>query len=171
MGGDGRQFNRRDNHPAENLCCLDAMAFCRWLSARLGYEVRLPTEWEWQQAATGGDPMNVYPWGPEWDGNRANTYESELHRSTAVGMYPHGISPVGTLDMSGNVWEWCLNEHDNPRNVAPAVNARRVVRGGSWEFDRTDARAACRSVSAPFNRNNHLGFRLARASHTRDTGQ
>jgi len=68
-----RQFNRRDNHPAENLAWLEAVPFCRWLSARLGYEVRLPTECEWQQAATGGDPANVYPWGPEWDGNRANS--------------------------------------------------------------------------------------------------
>ncbi|MGB2679856.1 MAG: SUMF1/EgtB/PvdO family nonheme iron enzyme, partial [Candidatus Competibacter sp.] len=102
----GRQFNRHDNHPAENLCWLEAMAFCHWLSTKLGYEVRLPTEWEWQQAATGGDPANVYPWGPDWDGNRANTYESELNHSTAVGIYPQGASPVGTLDLSGNLWEW-----------------------------------------------------------------
>ena len=86
----GRQFNRRDNHPAENLCWLEAMAFCRWLSARLGYEVRLPAEWEWQQAATGGDSTNEYPWGPEWDGNCANTYESEVNRTTAVGLIRRG---------------------------------------------------------------------------------
>jgi hypothetical protein len=138
----GRQFNRRDNHPAENLCWLEAMAFCRWLSARLGYEVRLPTEWEWQQAATGGDSTNEYPWGPDWDGQCANTDESGLSRSTAVGMYPQGASPVGALDMSGNVWEWCLNEYDRPENVTPAGDARRVVRGGAWNNNQTNARAA-----------------------------
>ncbi len=160
----GRQFNRRDNHPAENLCWLEAMAFCRWLSARLGYEVRLPTEWEWQQAATGGDSTNKYPWGPEWDGNRANTDESELNRSTAVGLYPHGISRVSALDMSGNVWEWCLNEYDNPRNVAPAGDARRVVRGGSWSHNQAHGRAAYRGRGAPGSRGSNIGFRLACAS-------
>jgi len=160
-----RQFNRRDNHPAENLCWLEAMAFCRWLSARLGYEVRLPTEWEWQQAATGGDSTNEYPWGPEWDGNRANTDESELGRSTAVGMYLHGISPVGALDLSGSVWEWCLNEYDKPQNVALAGDARRVVRGGSWNSTLSVARAASRDYGfAPDDRGDLIGFRLVCAS-------
>jgi hypothetical protein len=57
----GRQFNQYDNHPAENVSWFEAVAFCQWLTARLGYKVRLPTEWEWQQAATGGDPANEYP--------------------------------------------------------------------------------------------------------------
>ena len=52
----GAQFRRKDNYPAENVSWYDAMAYCRWLSAHLGYDIRLPTEWEWQQAATGGDP-------------------------------------------------------------------------------------------------------------------
>ncbi len=158
----GRQFNRRDNHPAENLCWLEAMAFCRWLSARLGYEVRLPNEWEWQQAATGGNPANVYPWGPEWDGNCVNTYESKLSRTTAVGLYPQGASPVGALDMSGNVWEWCLNEYDKPQNVTISGYSRRVVRGGSWSSYQAHARAAYRNYDTPDNL--IVGFRLACAS-------
>ncbi len=55
----GKQFNRRDNHPAESLCWFEAVAFCNWLSEKRSYEIRLPTEWEWQQAATGGNPENV----------------------------------------------------------------------------------------------------------------
>jgi len=157
----GRQFQRYGNHPAENVAWLEAVPFCRWLSARLGYEVRLPTEWEWQQAATGGDPANEYPWGPEWDGNRTNTDESELSRSTAVGMYPQGASPVGALDMSGNVWEWCLNEYDRPENVTLAGDARRVVRGGAGNHDQSFARAAVRYYYAPIYRYYYLGFRLA----------
>jgi hypothetical protein len=89
----GRQFNQRDNHPAENVCWLEAVAFCRWLSSGLGFEIRLPTEQEWQIAATGGIPENEYPWGSKWLPLRANTYESELNRSTAVGLYPQGASP------------------------------------------------------------------------------
>jgi formylglycine-generating enzyme required for sulfatase activity len=140
---------------------LEAVAFCRWLSARLGYEIRLPTEWEWQRAATGGNPDNVYPWGAEWDNDCANTYESELSRSTAVGVYPQGASSVGALDMSGNVYEWCLNEYDNPESTEVLGEGRRVVRGGSW-FDYPElARAAFRRGLDPSLRLFLVGLRVA----------
>ena len=63
----GEQFRKIDNHPAENVSWWDAMAFCRWLSDKLGFEIRLPAEWEWQQAATGGHLENVYPWGSDFE--------------------------------------------------------------------------------------------------------
>ena len=131
---------------------------------QLGYEIRLPTEWEWQQAATGGDPDHEYPWGAEWDSSRVNTYESNLNRPTAVGMYPQGASPVGALDISGNVWEWCLNEYDNPKRVDLSGDGRRVVRGGSWGNYQVDARAACRSFLCPAERGYALGFRVVCSS-------
>jgi formylglycine-generating enzyme required for sulfatase activity len=93
------------NRPAERVSWYDAMAYARWLSARLGYEVRLPSEWEWQHAATGGKPDREYPWGKEWDAARANTHESGLGQTTAVGMYPqgaHGWVPSIWPAMSGN---------------------------------------------------------------------
>jgi formylglycine-generating enzyme required for sulfatase activity len=108
----GEQYRQQDNYPAKKVSWYDAVAFCRWLSACLGYDIRLPTEWEWQQAATGDDSAREYPWGVDWDPAYANTWESHLGRTTAVGVYPQGASPVGALDMSGNVEEWCLNECD-----------------------------------------------------------
>jgi formylglycine-generating enzyme required for sulfatase activity len=155
-----RQMNKRDNHPVESLCWLEAIAFCHWLTVKLGYEIRLPTEWEWQQAATGGDPTNAYPWGAEWDSGRTNTYESMLNRSTAVGIYPHGASPVGALDMSGNVWEWCLNEYENPKRRGVSGKARRSVRGGSWRNNQGNARCGYRNRNNPNRRYNNIGFRL-----------
>ena len=43
--------------------------------------------------------------------------------------------------MSGNVWEWCLNEHDHPQRTGLSGTARRVVRGGSWLNGQVHARA------------------------------
>jgi formylglycine-generating enzyme required for sulfatase activity len=159
-----KQFNQRDNHPADTLCWLEAVAFCRWLTAKLGYEVRLPTEWEWQQAATGGDAANAYPWGESWDSDRANTFESGLNRTTAVGLYSHGASPAGALDMSGNEWEWCLNEYENPKRVELTGDSRRSVRGGSWLDYRVFARCAVRYGSLPDDRYYNFGFRVCCAS-------
>lgn len=160
----GEQFRRKDNHPAENVSWFEAMAYCRWLSAHLGHDIRLPTEWEWQQAATGGDSSGIYPWPGDWDPARANTYESGLSRTTAVGMYPIGASPVGALDMAGTVWEWCLNEYDRPENARPSGYARRVVRGGSWRRDQDHARAAYRGHARPGNRDYGLGLRVVCSS-------
>jgi hypothetical protein len=45
----------------------------------------------------------VYPWGRDWDGAKANTYESGLRQTTAVGLYLAGASPCDALDLAGNV--------------------------------------------------------------------
>ncbi|HEU4887253.1 MAG TPA: SUMF1/EgtB/PvdO family nonheme iron enzyme, partial [Thermoanaerobaculia bacterium] len=150
------------NHPADNVSWYDAVAFCRWLSARLGFEVRLPTEWEWQQAATGGEPENRYPWGPEWDARRANTLDNDLQRTTAVGMYPHGASPVGAMDMSGNVYEWCLNQHKRPEQIGTEHFEPKEVRGGSWHWDHDKASATVRDCDTPDVRITDHGFRIIR---------
>jgi formylglycine-generating enzyme required for sulfatase activity len=149
----------RDNHPAVELTWFEALAFCQWLSEVLGTPVRLPTEWEWQQAATGGDPGRQHPWGA-WQEGHANTYESNLFRVTAVGLYPQGCSAQGVIDLAGNTWEWCLNKFDSPHDVTPGGDARRVVRGGSWHFFRDLARCASRLVLDPGLRLNYLGLRL-----------
>jgi Sulfatase-modifying factor enzyme 1 len=160
----GEQYRQQDNHPAENVSWYDAVAFCRWLSVCLGYEVRLPTEWEWQQAATGGDPAREYPWGADWDPAYANTDESGLSRTITVGLYPQGASLVGALDMSGNVEEWCLNVYDTPRRADLSDTARRVVRGGSWVYAQDDARASSRLDLAPVSRYDDVGLRVVRSA-------
>ena len=50
------------NHPAVLISWYEAVAFCRWLSQKLGMEVALPTEAQWEKAARGADGR-VYPWG------------------------------------------------------------------------------------------------------------
>jgi Sulfatase-modifying factor enzyme 1/Domain of unknown function (DUF4062) len=154
------------NAPRETVSWFGAVAFCRWLSRRTGSTIRLPTEWEWQQAATGGDPTRDYPWSGGWDAARCNNIESQLNRTTAVGLYPHGATKQSVMDMAGNVWEWCLNRYEQPE--APESlridksNTSRVLRGGAWGNDQCYQRVSARFKSDAGDRRNYgFGFRLA----------
>ena len=77
-----------------------------------------------------------------------------------MGLYPQGASPVGALDMSGNVWEWCLNEYGKPKRVKMNGEGKRVVRGGSWINYRDSARTTARFLDLPLDRDLVVGFRL-----------
>ncbi len=148
------------NHPREVVSWYQAVAFCAWLSDKVGYEVRLPTEAEWEKAARGTDER-VYPYGNTFDAHKGNTYETGIGQTSAVGLFPHGASPYGVLDMSGNVWEWCLNKYDAPEQIEVDDSGDdRVARGGSWYFDLDFARAAFRYYYHPVFRYDYLGFRV-----------
>jgi len=151
------------NYPAVLVNWVEAVAYCEWLSTVLKYEVRLPTEWEWQQAATGGDRHKKYPWG-EWQEGRANSLHSRLGRAIAVGLYPDGASAHGVLDLAGNVWDWCLNKSKSPEDPTEDSNTPRVVRGGSWSGGIHRVECTIRSSDHPENRNLRKGFRLLRVS-------
>jgi len=160
------------NCPRESVSWYEAVAFCRWLTRKYheegpletGKEIRLPSEWEWQQAATQGKSTNEYPWGSRWDASRCNIFGSGLNRTTVVGIYPHGTWPGGPLDLSGNVWEWCLNQYNKPAE-ADAVHidtgGLRVMRGGSWGTGPWFVRSAYRSGGIPNYWSDNIGFRLA----------
>ena len=158
----GEQRWRMPNLPCEHVSWYDAMAFCRWLSFRLGgiYDIdrlgkwllRLPTEFEWEKAARGTGGL-IYPYGNKFDESKGNTYESGIGQTTLVTQYPQGASPYSVLDMSGNLWEWCLTDCDSPQLKASDENihatTRRVLRGGSWFNPRDDARAVYRLIGHP----------------------
>ncbi|MBN8442220.1 MAG: SUMF1/EgtB/PvdO family nonheme iron enzyme [Thauera sp.] len=158
-----------DNHPVIHVSWHDAMAFCAWLSTRLGLaldeQVRLPTEWEWQWVAQSRAAGQAYPWGDDWNSARTNSYDAGVGRTVAVGLYPLGVpEDAKVMDLAGNVWERCLNERSFPQDVALKGNASRAFRGGSWFNPPVLCRAAARGGSRPGNRYEVIGFRVCRGS-------
>jgi formylglycine-generating enzyme required for sulfatase activity len=126
------------NYPAQYVTWYQAVAYCRWLTdlyRRHGVipgtaEIRLPFEAEWLMAATGGTPRR-YPWGNRWDTSLCSNQDG-ANRFVATGLYPLGASPVGAMDMSGNVYEWCLDAYDDLGNPAFGEERSRATRGGSY---------------------------------------
>ena len=138
--------------------------------------VTLPSEAEWEKAARGVEGF-IYPWGKEFDANKANIDETGIGTTSSVGCFPGGISPFGALDMSGNVWEWTRSlwgtEFNKPEYKYPyklndqresldaGNDTRRVLRGGSFISNHGYARCACRVRNGPSGRDWVSGFRLA----------
>lgn len=147
--------------PREKVSWFEAMAYCRWLSHRLGQSISLPTEQQWERAARGVEGR-VYPWGMDWDAGKANSNFEALH-TTLVGLYPQGATPSeggnaeGIFDLAGNVFEWCLNE---AKQLDPGGDARRVLRGGSWVGPTEGCRASFRFLRPSVDRYHGIGFRL-----------
>lgn len=166
-----------DNHPVDSLTWFEARDYC---VTRGG---RLPTEAEWEYAARGPDGL-MYPWGDE------NEFVMAVHRANSrgetseVGRFPEGVSWVGALDMSGNVWEWVsslgqlqddrfrviqdfLYPYDSTdgreEDTGDAINVRRVLRGGSWDTVQGRIRSAYRNHAQPDSVGDGYGVRCARS--------
>ncbi|MBS0156246.1 MAG: SUMF1/EgtB/PvdO family nonheme iron enzyme [Nitrospira sp.] len=78
-------------------------------------------------------------------------------------MYPQGATKQGVMDMAGNVWEWCLNKHENPERLDTVPidkGALRLVRGGPWDDIPVFLRASLRDRNYAGGRANDIGFRL-----------
>lgn len=154
------------NHPIFFVTWWGADAYCRAMGRRL------PTEAEWERAARG--PANsVYPWGPEWVGDNANTSRSTnpAGGTLPIDSFPRGVSAFGAYNMAGNVSEWVadfyqenyysLPESAGPNPKGPVSSDRRVARGGGWDNVPLFARTVHRMDADPKQPRASLGFRCA----------
>lgn len=154
------------NHPVWTLPPEAADAYAAWLKQRTGRAFRLPTEAEWEYAASHGDGRE-FPWGQTFDPERANTAEAGPLSTTPVGMYPLGRTPSGIDDLAGNVEEYTEDIYrpypggeqigdDLQRNEG----SYRISRGGS--FSRFGDLARCRRRHGWYRSPIYaMGFRIA----------
>jgi formylglycine-generating enzyme required for sulfatase activity len=168
-------------HPVVNVTWQDALAYCRWLSQRTGKTYRLPTEVEWEKAASWdfrAGEKRTYPWGDEWDPDRCNNGTAPEQGTTPVGQFSRagGDSSYGASDMAGNVWEWTLSkwgrDRSGPSFVYPYDSADgrealegsdlRVLRGGSFYDGPGWCRATSRFPNEPLLAADYIGFRVVR---------
>ena len=166
---DGKPVFGQENWPVNNVSVEDAKKFAEWRSQRDGVTYRLPTEEEWEYAARGGDQDYLYPWGNDWQSNRAVIQEGF---PKAVGSFPEGKNRWGVMDLIGNVWEWTSSTIElYPGNqgsaIPPQYKTWIVKRGGSFASDPNDKdnpiTASYRDFAPGSTKDATIGFRLARS--------
>lgn len=157
------------DYPVLHISRNDAIAYCNWLATKTGKPYRLPTEAEWEFAARGGNQMTptLYSGSNLFDEVAwcSNNSDEKMHR---VGLKKP--NELGLYDMSGLVWEICLDAFlpypaEPQVNPSPKVNAHMrnsyVARGGSWTRYPSYVRVTSRMSYLTFNRGGGMGFRVA----------
>ena len=130
---------------------------------------RLPTEAEWESACRSTD-ARLYPWGDQAPTDTLSNFNNDVGETVPVGSYPDGVSPFGTLDMSGNVWEWTSSlDVDYPYDATDGredadADGKRIVRGGSFYYTQYQLRCTTRMGFDPTTANQHFGLRVVRTA-------
>jgi iron(II)-dependent oxidoreductase len=174
--GDGRwsrlRFGWREDVPAgepvQHVCWYEADAYARWAGKRL------PTEAEWEKAAS-WSPEGLkrrWPWGDAEPGASLANLGGGLYRPAPVGAYPAGVSAYGCHQMIGDVWEWTSSDFEPYPGFATFPyreysevffgSSYKVLRGGSWAASPLAVRATFRNWDYPIRRQIFAGFRCAR---------
>ena len=178
-----RQCCQRCKTAVENVSWKDAVNFCRKLTEQEReagqlseeQEYRLPTEAEWEYAARGGPKSQ----GFKYAGSNRIEEVAWYTNNSQEQSHPVGEkkpNELGLYDMSGNVWEWCLDCYQaifykdspstDPVNISKIHD--RVFRGGCWESHYDSCRCSYRDGFPVTMAGNYLGFRLVRAAVRKD---
>lgn len=177
-----RSSHLGEYYPVEGVTWFDAVRFCNALSQRDGLEMvytingtnvscdwskrgyRLPTEAEWEYAALGGNSSEGY----EYSGSNDASEVAKFSGNTTYFVGAKKANELGLFDMSGNVYEWCWDWFDSTYYTSSPVNnpsgpssgSLRVIRGGSFYGNVSEARSKHRYNAPPEDRYNNVGLRV-----------
>jgi iron(II)-dependent oxidoreductase len=149
-------------HPVIHVNWYEAEAYCRWAGRRL------PSEAEWELAASGFDKAS-YPWGEEAPSDDRAHLDAAALGCAPVDEYGAGDSPYGCRQMIGNVWEWTATDFlPYPGFVIDPYKEysqpwfgpeRKVLRGGCWATRSRLIRNTWRNYFTKERRDIFAGFR------------
>lgn len=153
--------------PVENMSWSACRQFLRRLKSLTGKNFRMLTEAEWEYAARGGNRSREFKYSGSNILDDVGWYEGNSSGSTHdVGLLDP--NELGLYDMSGNVFEWCLDWYGSYESIAqdnpsgPSSGSERVIRGGCWGPNSTrECRVSSRCVCEPGYQNRKIGLRLA----------
>ena len=155
--GSNPSANKGDDLPVEQVSWNDCEEFCK-KCADLGVPLQLPTEAQWEYACRAG---TVEAFSGDLD-------EMAWHDINCGGS-THSVGTKtpnawGLFDMSGNVWEWCIDwksEYPSGSITDPVSSSgtQRIYRGGGWRDGAWRCRSAIRIGAVPDYRDSSLGFR------------
>jgi iron(II)-dependent oxidoreductase len=155
--------------PVVHVSWFEADAFAR------AHGARLPTEAEWEKAATWDQERGArrsFPWGEDPCSPARANLDGAAYGAAQAGAFPDGAAASGCLGMIGDVWEWTASPFTgypgfaaHPYREYSEVffgEEHRVLRGGSWATSSRVASATFRNWDFPQRRQIFAGFRLAR---------
>jgi len=158
----GRHDQRLADHPVVGVCHYEADAYARWTG------FRLPTEPEWQMAATwrirsSAHVRRRYPWGDALDLQHCNIWHSGRGGTVPVQAHASGAAPNGVLQLIGNVWEWTASDfivHSERGQTIVGDMLMKGIRGGAYDtYFAWQATGTFRSGLACLARSHNVGFR------------
>lgn len=162
-------WGRQNDNPVVNVSWGDTQAYIKWLNTQKPGIYSLPTEAEWEYAAKGGEKgimdNKLYAGGDKLEdlGWCYNNSQEKTH-----GVASKKPNRLNLYDMSGNVWEWCLDWYDEYPSMSqsnpagPAGGFGKVLRGGAWNYIDFYCGPGDRYGWNPIGRDINIGFRISR---------
>lgn len=154
-----------DTHPIVNVSYEDATNYCNWLSERMNANYRLPTEAEWEYAARGGNLSKGTRFSGGTNADIVAWFDTNSNKQTQI-VASKKPNELGIYDMSGNVWEWCMDWYGKYESTAqknpkgPISGDERIMRGGGFYGSNTLCNITTRFSSDSSYINTGDGFRV-----------